>query len=80
MEIKAISIKPYEKENKDVNSSKLVKIAQRDFEAAKALFERKLYANAVYILQQSIERATRAILIKLTTLVHFLKLHDLSSS
>jgi HEPN domain-containing protein len=65
MEIKAISIKPCEKENKDVNSSKLVKIAQRDFEAAKALFERKLYAGAVYMLQQSIEKAAKAILIKL---------------
>jgi len=64
MEIKAISIKPYEKENKDVNSSKLVKIAQRDFEAAKALFESKLYADAVYMLQQSIEKAAKAILIK----------------
>jgi HEPN domain-containing protein len=64
MEIKA-SAKPYENENKDVNSSKLVKIAQRDFEAAKALFEKKLYANAVYMLQQSIEKAAKAILVKL---------------
>ena len=56
MEIKA-SAKPYENENKDVNSSKLVKIAQRDFEAAKALFEKKLYANAVFAINSQIARS-----------------------
>jgi HEPN domain-containing protein len=42
-----------------------VRIAQRDFETAKVLFERKHYANAVCMLQQSIEKAAKAILIKL---------------
>lgn|GEM_PF-2816497 len=42
-----------------------MKIAQRDFEAAKVLFERKHYANAVCMLQQSIEKAAKAILVKL---------------
>jgi hypothetical protein len=40
MEIEAISIKPYEKENKDIDPSKLVRIVQRDFEAAKALLNK----------------------------------------
>jgi HEPN domain-containing protein len=51
--------------SEDLDPIKLVKIAQRDFEAAKALFERKLNANAVCMLQQSIEKAAKAILIKL---------------
>lgn len=42
-----------------------MRIAQRDFETAKVLFESKHYANAVYMLQQSIEKAAKAILIKL---------------
>jgi len=53
------------KKSRDLDPIKLVKIAQRDFEAAKVLFERKLYADAVYMLQQSIEKAAKAILIKL---------------
>jgi HEPN domain-containing protein len=53
------------KKSKDLDPIKLVKIAQRDFEAAKVLFERKLYADTVYMLQQSIEKAAKAILIKL---------------
>jgi len=53
------------KKGEDLDSIKLVKIAQRDFEAAKVLFENKLNANGVYMLQQSIEKAAKAILIKL---------------
>jgi HEPN domain-containing protein len=53
------------KKSKDLDPIKLVKIAQRDFEATKVLFERKLYVNAVCMLQQSIEKAAKAILIKL---------------
>jgi hypothetical protein len=53
------------KKSKDLDPIKLVKIAQRDFEVAKVLFESKLYANAVYMLQQSIEKVAKAILIKL---------------
>jgi HEPN domain-containing protein len=54
-----------DKKSKDLDPIKLVKIAQRDFEAAKVLFKENLYANAVYTLQQAIEKAAKAILIKL---------------
>jgi len=53
------------KKSRGADPIRLVKIAQRDFEAAKVLFEKKLYADAVYMLQQSIEKAAKAILIKL---------------
>jgi len=53
------------KKDKGIDPIRLVKIAQRNFEVAKVLFERKLYADAAYMLQQSIEKATKAILIKL---------------
>jgi HEPN domain-containing protein len=53
------------KKSKGIDPIRLARIAQRDFEAAKALFESKLYADAVYVLQQSIEKAAKAILIKL---------------
>ena len=43
----------------------LVKIAQKDFEAAKALFERELYPQAIYMLQQSLEKAAKAALLRL---------------
>jgi hypothetical protein len=53
------------KKDKNVDPIRLMRIAQRDFETAKVLFERKLYADAVYMLQQSIEKIAKAILIKL---------------
>jgi HEPN domain-containing protein len=43
----------------------LIKIAQKDFEAAKLLFERRLYPQAIYMLQQSLEKAIKASLLKL---------------
>jgi len=43
----------------------LVKIAQRDFEAFDVLFEKKLYPHAIFMLQQSLEKAIKALLIKL---------------
>lgn len=45
--------------------SVLIKIAQKDFEAAKLLFERRLYPQAIYMLQQSLEKAIKASLLKL---------------
>jgi HEPN domain-containing protein len=43
----------------------LVKIAQKDFEAAELLFEKKLYPQAIYTLQQSLQKASKAALLKL---------------
>jgi HEPN domain-containing protein len=54
-----------DKKSRGADPIRLVRIAQRDFEAAKVLFEKNLYANAVYTLHQSIEKAAKAILIKL---------------
>jgi HEPN domain-containing protein len=53
------------KKSRGADPIRLVRIAQRDFEAAKVLFEKNLYADAVYMLQQSIEKVAKAILIKL---------------
>jgi AbiV family abortive infection protein len=43
----------------------LIKIAQRDFEDAKLLLENGRYPNAIFMLQQSIEKAIKSLLIKL---------------
>jgi len=43
----------------------LIEIAQKDFEAASVLFEQKLYSQAIYMLQQSLEKAIKASLLKL---------------
>jgi HEPN domain-containing protein len=42
----------------------LVKIAQKDFEAAELLFEKKPYPQAIYMLQQSPQKASKAALLK----------------
>jgi HEPN domain-containing protein len=47
----------------------LVKIAQKDFEAAELLFEKKLYPQAIYTLQQSLQKASKAALLKLGSYV-----------
>jgi hypothetical protein len=44
--------------------SVLIEIAQKDFEAAKVLFEKSLYSQAIYMLQQSLEKAIKALLLK----------------
>gem|GEM_PF-5693282 len=41
-----------------------IKIAQRDFEDTKLLFENKRYPNAIFMLQQSIEKEIKSLLIK----------------
>jgi HEPN domain-containing protein len=46
------------------DSSVLIEIAQKDFEAAKVLFEKNLYSQAIYMLQQSLEKAVKALLLK----------------
>ena len=38
----------------------LFEIAKKDLEAAKCLFERELYPQAVFYLQQSVEKATKS--------------------
>jgi len=48
---------------------KLIDVALSDFEASKTLFERKLYPQAVFMLQQSLEKAIKAALLKLN-LIH----------
>lgn len=40
--------------------SALIEIAQKGFEATKVLFEKNLYSQAVYMLQRSLERASKA--------------------
>ena len=44
--------------------SVLIEIAQKDFEAAKVLFEKSLCSQAIYMLQQSLEKAIKALLLK----------------
>jgi HEPN domain-containing protein len=46
-------------------SVNLIRISQRDFEAATALFERGLYSQAIFMLQQSLEKAVKAVLLKI---------------
>jgi len=43
--------------------SVLIEIAQKDFEATKVLFEKSLYSQAIYMLQQSLEKAIKALLL-----------------
>jgi HEPN domain-containing protein len=43
----------------------LTRISQKDFEAAKLLFKEGLYPQALYLLQQSLEKAAKASLLKL---------------
>jgi len=43
----------------------LIKISQMDFEASKVLFERGLYQQALFMLQQSLEKSAKAICLKL---------------
>jgi HEPN domain-containing protein len=38
----------------------LIEIAQKDLEATCVLFERGLYSQAIYMLQQSLEKAIKA--------------------
>lgn len=49
----------------DAELLEFIKIAQRDFEDAKLLFENGRYPNAIFMLQQSIEKAIKSLLIKL---------------
>ena len=42
----------------------LIEITQKDFEAARILFEKSLYPQAIYMLQQSLEKAVKALLLK----------------
>jgi len=44
---------------------KLIDVALSDFEASKTLFERKLYSQALFMFQQSLEKAIKAVLLKL---------------
>jgi HEPN domain-containing protein len=46
------------------NPSVLIEIAQKDFEATKVLFEKSLCSQAIYMLQQSLEKAIKALLLK----------------
>lgn len=43
----------------------LAKIALKDFEASKILFREKLFSQAIFMLQQSLEKSIKAILLKL---------------
>jgi HEPN domain-containing protein len=43
----------------------LIRISQKDFEAAKLLFREGLYPQALYLLQQSLEKAAKALLLNL---------------
>jgi len=47
-------------------SSALVKIAQKDFKAAKLLFRKRLYPQALFMFQQSLEKAAKALHLKLS--------------
>ena len=49
---------------KKSSPSVLIEIAQKDFEATKVLFEKNLYFQAIYMLQQSLEKAVKALLLK----------------
>jgi HEPN domain-containing protein len=49
----------------DLDPHILIEIAQRDFEDAKLLLENGRYPNAIFMLQQSIEKAIKSLLIKL---------------
>jgi uncharacterized protein (UPF0332 family) len=42
----------------------LIQIAKNDFEAAKILLERRLYSQAIFMLQQSLEKAIKSLLLK----------------
>ena len=46
-------------------AAELTRVAMRDFEASKLLFKRKLYPQAIFMLQQSLEKSMKAILLKL---------------
>ncbi len=48
-----------------VLSVELVKIALKDFEVSRTLFEQKHYPQAIFMLQQSLEKSMKAILLKL---------------
>jgi len=48
-----------------VLSVELIKVALKDFEASKVLLEKGLYSQAVFMFQQSLEKALKAILLKL---------------
>lgn len=41
----------------------LIQIAKNDFEAAKILLERRLYSQAIFMLQQSLEKAIKSLLL-----------------
>jgi HEPN domain-containing protein len=41
-----------------------IEIAKNDFEAAKILFREELYLQAIFMLQQSLEKAIKALLLK----------------
>jgi len=43
-----------------VNGTKYLKIARKDLEAAKCLFDRKLYPQSIFYLQQAIEKAVKS--------------------
>jgi hypothetical protein len=45
--------------------SVLIEIAQKDFEVAELLFKEKLYSQAIYMLQQSLEKAIKVSLLRL---------------
>jgi HEPN domain-containing protein len=49
----------------EADPSALIRLSQGDFEAAKILFERRLYPQAIYMLQQSLEKAVKALLLKM---------------
>ena len=51
--------------DQNLDPHNLIKIAQRDFEDAKLLLENGRYPNAIFMLQQSIEKAIKSLLIKL---------------
>jgi len=50
---------------RDPDPHNLIKIAQRDFGDAKLLFENGRDPNAIFMLQQAIEKAIKSLLIKL---------------
>jgi len=46
-------------------SVNLIRISQKDFEAATVLFEKGFYPQAIFMLQQSLEKAVKAMLLKI---------------
>lgn len=54
----------YEPDSKTM-AVELIDVAIRDYEASKILFEKDLYPQAIFLLQQSLEKAIKAILLKL---------------